>query len=122
MAHANKNADRERTNTDTVTLFPSETLTLNSCHSLDYARGNESIIYFTNLSKPIEKTYIYAKKKHSFVSYPAAKHPNAANFRLQTYDKNQWTFLCNTGVNFSSRNKSANFKVSLQNFPFLFNL
>ena len=62
------------------------------------------------------KTYIYARKKHPFTSYPAAKHPNTANFRLQTYDKNQWTFLCNTGVDFSSRNKSANLKVSFQKF------
>ena len=34
--------------------------TLNSCRSLGYARGNESIIIY-NLCKPIE-TYIYAKK------------------------------------------------------------
>ena len=62
---------------------------MNSCRSLDYA---ESIIYFTDLCKSIE-TYIYAKKKHLFASYPAAKHPNTANLRLHTYDKNQWTFL-----------------------------
>ena len=49
-------------------------------------------IYFTDLCKPIE-TYIYARKEHPFASYPAAKHPNAANLQLQTYDKNQWTFL-----------------------------
>ena len=73
-------------------FFQSEPLTLNSCRSLDYARGNESIIYFTELCKPIE-TDIYARKKRPFASYPAAKHPNAANLRSQKYDKNQWTFL-----------------------------
>ena len=76
----------------TTHFFQSETLILNSCRSLDYARGNESIIYFTDLCKPIENN-IYVKKKHPFASYPAAKHPNEANLRLQTYDKNQWTFL-----------------------------
>ena len=76
--------------------FPrSKTLTLNSCRSLDYAHGNESIIYFTHLCKPME-THICARKKHPFATYPAAKHPNAANLLLQTYDKNQWTFFINT--------------------------
>ena len=67
-----ENADRKQTNTGTA-----ETLTSNSFRSLDYARGNESIVYFTDLCKPIE-TYIYASKNHPFASYPAAKHPNAA--------------------------------------------
>ena len=57
MAHAKEN----RTNTDTVAFFQSEPLPSNSFRSLDYARGNESIIYFTDLCKPIE-TYIYARK------------------------------------------------------------
>ena len=75
-AQANKNADGKRINTGTVELFQSETLTLNSFRGLDYARCNESIIYFTDLCKPIE-TYVYARKKYPFASYPAAKHPNA---------------------------------------------
>ena len=50
------------------------------------------------------KTYIYARNKHPFASYPAAKHPNASNLRLQTYDKKQWSFYYHhTGVDFSSR-------------------
>ena len=65
---------------------------MNFCRSLDYAHGKESVIYFTDLCKPIE-TYIYARKKHPFASYPAAKHPNAANLRLQTCDKNPADFL-----------------------------
>ena len=82
--------------TRTLSRFPQrEPLPLNSFHSFDYARGNESIIYFTDLGEPIE-TYIYARKKHPFASYPAAKHPNTSNLRLQTYDKNQWTFFINT--------------------------
>ena len=48
-AQANKNADGKRINTGTVELFQSETLTLNSFRGLDYARCNESIIYFTDL-------------------------------------------------------------------------
>ena len=79
--------------TRTLSLFcQSEALASNSFRSFDYARGNESIIFFTDLCKPIE-TYIYARKKHPFASYPAAKHPNAAKLRLQSYDKSQWTFL-----------------------------
>ena len=84
----------EQTRTQ-LSFFQSETLALNACRSLDYAHGNESIIYFTDLCKPLE-TYIYARKKHPFASYPAAKHPNAAKLWLQTYDKNQWTFFINT--------------------------
>ena len=79
MARTNKNANVKRTNTDTVTTFLSETLTLNSCRSLDYARANKSIIYFTDLCNPIE-TYIYAIKKHPFASYPAAKHKKTQQF------------------------------------------
>ena len=73
----------------------SEPLTLNSFRGFDYARGNDSIIYFTDLWKLME-TYIYARKKHPFASYSAAKHPNASNLRLQKSDKNQWTFFINT--------------------------
>ena len=61
--------------------FQSETLTSNSCRSLDYAHCNESNIYFTDLCKPIE-TYIYARKKHPFASYPAAKHPKHSKFAI----------------------------------------
>ena len=42
------------------------------------------------------ETYVYARKKHPFASCPVAKHPNAANLRLQIYDKNQWTFFNDT--------------------------
>ena len=76
-------------------FFRTEPLIFNSCRSRDYALGNESIIYFTDPCKPME-TYIYARKKHPFMSYPAAKHSNASNMRLQTYDKNLWTFFINT--------------------------
>ena len=81
---------RQRKQNKQPRFFRTEPLILNSCRSLDYARGNEPIIYFTDLCKPIE-TCIYARKKHPFASYPAAKHPNASNLRLQTYDKTQWT-------------------------------
>ena len=85
-------------NTGIVALFQSKTLTLNFYRSLDYARGDDSILYFTDLCKPIE-TYIYDKKKHPFTISPAAKHPDAANLLLQKFDKNQWTSLITrTGV------------------------
>ena len=44
------------------------------------------IYYFNDLRKLIE-IYIYARKKHPFTSYPAAKHP------LQTRDRNEWPFF-----------------------------
>ena len=49
LAHANKNDDVKRMNKKTVTLFPKLNIkninkqTLNSCRSLGYARGSESI-------------------------------------------------------------------------------
>ena len=67
---------------ETMTLFPN----MSSCRSLDYARGHKSIRIFNDLCKQIE-IYIYARKKHPFASNPAAKHPNAANSGLKTYDK-----------------------------------
>ena len=44
-----KNDDEERINTKTVTLFQSETQTLNSYRSVDYSRGSKSIIFFNDL-------------------------------------------------------------------------
>ena len=93
MAHTNKNADEKRTNTDAVAFFRSKTPTYNSCRSLDYAGGNESIIYFTDLCKAIE-IYIYARKKHPFASYSKADIPQKTSF-------------INT-VDFSSRNNFPN--------------
>ena len=85
-----------------------------------------SLIYFTNLCTPIE-TYIYARKKHPFVSYPAAKHPNASNLQLQTYEKKQWTLFNNTAraSTLSSRNNFQNLgsfakvSVPVKNYNFL---
>ena len=75
-----ENTDGKQTRTQ-PRFFQSETLTFYSFRSLDYARGNESIIYFTDLCKPIE-TYIYVRKKHPFASYPAAKHPKRSKFSI----------------------------------------
>ena len=112
-----QNADQTRT---LSRFFQRASLPSNSFRSFDYARGNESIIYFTDLCTPID-TYIYARNKHPFASYPAAKHPNAAKLRLQTYDKNQWTFFI-TPAWASTLPLAIIFKilVSLQNVPFLF--
>ena len=70
-------------------FYKSESLPSNSFCSFD--SFDESIIYFTDLCKPI-KTYIYARKKHPFAIYPAAKHPNAANLRLQTNKQRSFFF------------------------------
>ena len=64
-----------------MTLLQFGIQTLNSCRSLDYARGNESIIYFIDLCKLIE-IYIYAKKKRPFTSYPVAKQPKHSKFAI----------------------------------------
>ena len=58
------------------------------------------------------------EKNHPFASYPTAKYPNAANSRLQTYDKNQWTFLITRHTTLAL---AIIFKtqVPLQKFPFL---
>ena len=104
----------------TLSRFPQrEPLPLNSFRSFDYARGNESIIYFTNLCTPIE-TYIYARKKHPFASYPAAKHPNAENLRLQTYNKKPVDFFNDTARALTLA-LAIIFKIQvpLQKFPFL---
>ena len=96
--------------TRTIPRFSqSEPLLSNPFRSFDYARGNESIIYFIDLCKPIE-TYIYARKKHPFASYPAAKHPKHSKFAIYRHTtKNSELFLLfNTGVDFSLRNNFAN--------------
>ena len=98
-------------------VFRGETLTSNS--SLDSARGNESIIYFTKPCKPIE-IYIYASKKHPFASDPAAKHPNAANLGVTGIRQNQRSWFC-------CATRASNFafaillstQVPLQKFQFL---
>ena len=66
------------------------------------------------------KTYIYGRKKHPFAIYPAAKHPNAANLRLQTYDKKRVDFFNNT-ARASTLTLPIIFKIQvpLQKFPFL---
>ena len=55
--------------------------TLNFCCSLYCARSNGSNIYFNDLSEPIE-IYIYARKKHLFTTYPAAKHHKHSKFAI----------------------------------------
>ena len=69
-----KVGDEKRINTKTVMLFSIVKDKHYSCRSLGYASGNESIISIDDLCKPIE-TYIYARNKHPFTSYAAAKHP-----------------------------------------------
>ena len=80
--------------------------------------------FFNDLYKPM-KTCTYVRKKKPFRSYPAAKHPNTTNLRLQTYNKNLWTFLITThGVDFSGASTLAlaiifKIQVPSQKFPFL---
>ena len=87
MAHANKTPMGNEQARTQSRFFQSETLTLNSCLSLDY---------FTDLCKPIE-TYIYARKKHPFASYPAAKHPKHSKFTVTDIREKPVNFLhCST--------------------------
>ena len=97
----------------------SKTQMFNSCRSIDYARGNESIIYFNNLCKPIE-IYNYVRKKRPFTSCLAAKHPKHCKFAIIYMQQKpaDYFLLYNTGVNFSSSNNFAHLgsfaKVSVQ--------
>ena len=101
-------------------FFQGETLTLDSCRSFDYARGNESIIFFTDLCKPI-KRYIYARKKHLFASYPAAKQPKRSKFVVTDIREKPVNFFY--GLTPASTLVSAIIlltQVPVQKFPFLF--
>ena len=101
-------------------FFQSETVTLNSCRSLDCARGNEPIIYFTDLCKPIE-TYIYVRKKHPFASYPAAKHPKHSKFAITDMRQKPVNFFyCTARVSTLVLAIILLTQVPLQKFPFLF--
>ena len=93
---------------DTAVFFQSDPLPSNSFNSFDYARGNESIFYFTHLCKPIE-TYIYARKKHPFSSYPEAKQTQQTCGYKHTTKTSEPFLFRRTGVDFSFRN---NFKTS----------
>ena len=81
-----KEDNEKRKDPKKVTFLRGGTLTLNSCSSLEYARSNEAIIYFNDLCKPIE-LYIYVRKKHTFTSYPAAKHPKHSKFTITNMQK-----------------------------------
>ena len=81
VAHGNKKSRWEKKDSEYSDAFENEPL--NSCRSLGYARSNKSISVFNYLCKPME-LYIYVRKKHPFTSYPAAKHLNTTNLRLQT--------------------------------------
>ena len=116
MAFADKKGDAKRKNPKKCRFLQGGTQSLNSCHSLDYARDNESIIYFNDLCKPIE-IYIYARKKHPFTSYPAAKHPKHSKFAITDMREKPVDFLLsNTGVDFSSYNDFVNFRLLCERF------
>ena len=79
-----------------------------------------TIIYFADLCKLIE-TYICARKKHSFASYSAAKHPRHSKFAI--------TGIREKPVNFFYGSACASIlvfavilptQIPLQKFPFLF--
>ena len=114
-------ADENRTNTDTAAVFPKVSHYRRTPFAVLTMHAVTSLLstYFTDLCKPVE-TYIYAWKKHPFASYPAAKHPNTANLRLQTYDKDQWTFFNNAARTLTLA-FAIIFKIQVpsQKFPFL---
>ena len=55
--------------------------TLSFHHSLDYAHGNESIMFSNDPGKLIE-TYFYVRKKHPFTCCPTAKHRKHSKFAI----------------------------------------
>ena len=84
-------------------FFRSETILLNSCRSLDYARCNEYIIYFADLRKPIE-TYIYARKKAPICKLSRSKAPKTQQIYLYRHTRktSELLLLFNTGVDLVS--------------------
>ena len=69
-----KEDGKKQRNTKTVMLFRGRTQTLNFYRGLEYARSKKFVIFFNNQCNPIEICF-YDRKKYSFTSYPAAKHP-----------------------------------------------
>ena len=120
MPHANGKRRRgPNKNGHCRVFFYSEPLLSNPFRCFDYARGNESIIYFIDLCKPIE-TYIYARKKHPFASYPAAKHPKHSQLAVTDIREKPVDFFNNT-ARASTLALAIIFKIQvpLQKFPFL---
>ena len=63
--------------------------TLNSNRSLDYARDNESIIYFNVYATQQKYTSMLVcyRKKHPFTSYSSAKHPKHSKIAITNMRK-----------------------------------
>ena len=106
----------------TIELSPlilCESLPSNSFRSLGYARGNESIIYFTDLCKPIE-TYIYAKKNTHLQVIPQQRTQTQQTCGYRHTTKNQWTYFHNAARG-STLALAIIFiiQVPLQKFPIL---
>ena len=75
---------------------------------------------FTDLCKPI-KTYIYARKKHPFASYPAAKHPKHSKFVITDIREKPVSFFhCSTRAPTLVSAIILLTQVPLQKFRFLF--
>ena len=121
MVHTKKNRRWEMNKHGHSRPFSkSQSRTLNSCRSLDYARGNESIICFTDLCKPIA-TYFYARNGHTLASYPAAKHPKHSKFTItDIWEKPVNFFYCLTRASTLVSAIILLTQVLLQKFSFLF--
>ena len=66
-----KENDEKTKNLEKVTFLQDITQILNSRSGLNFARDNQSIIYFNDICNLIE-IYIYARKEHPFTSYSRA--------------------------------------------------
>ena len=94
MAHKNKNDGGKRTNTAQSRLLRSKALTLNTCRSFDYARGNGPIIYFTDLCKPIEAC-IYARTKITHLQViPQQSTQKHSKFAITDIREKPVNFFC----------------------------
>ena len=75
-------------------------------------------IYFNDLGELIE-IYIYARKKHTFTSYSAAKHPKHSKFAITDIpDQPVNLFIVQQFASVSTISLLT--QVPLQKFPFLF--
>ena len=78
MAHTNKTADGGPPDTDTIMFLPK----WNTNSNIELcARSNESIMFFTDLCKPIE-TYIYARKKAPICMLSRSKAPKRSKLTV----------------------------------------
>ena len=107
-----KEGDKKRINPKTVTLSPPPPPPPETKHkqltpiAVMTMHAITSLLYV--LINKIKNTSLLAKM-HPFTCCLTVNHQTVAKLGLQTFEKNQWTFLWQRkGINFSSRNNFTN--------------